>query len=72
MTKTLRPAEKPWVICQLGACEISRVVGRYANRTDAETALRFIQKKTKVGGHFVVAFDVVEDNDHSEPPPSVN
>jgi hypothetical protein len=72
MTKTLRPAEKPWVICKLGASEKSRVVGRYANRSDAETALRFIQMKTHVGGHFVVAFDVVEDNDHSEQPPSVN
>ena len=71
MAKTLRPAEKPWVICKLGASEISRVVCRYANRTDAENALRFIQKKTQVGGHFVVAFDVEEDNDHSEVPPSV-
>ncbi len=72
MTKTLRPAEKPWVICKLGQCEKSRVVGRYANRSDAETALRFIQMKTHVGGHFVVAFDVVEDNDHGEQPLSVN
>ncbi len=72
MTKSLRPAEKPWVICKLGANEISRVVGRYVNRSDAETALRFIQMKTRVGGHFVVAFDVVEDNDHSDQPPSVN
>ena len=72
MTKSLRPAEKPWIICKLGASEKSRVVGRYANRSDAETALRFIPMKTHVGGHFVVAFDVVEDNDHSELPLSVN
>jgi len=65
MTKTLRPAEKPWVICKLGASEKNRVVGRYANRTDAETALRFIQMKTHVGGQFVVAFDVVEEDDGS-------
>ena len=62
MTKSLRPAVKPWVICKLGASEISRIVGRYANRNDAETALRFIQMKTQVGGQFVVAFDVEEDD----------
>jgi len=72
MTKTLRPAQKPWVICKLGANEISRVVGRYVNRSDAETALRFIQMKTKVGGHFVVVFDVVEDYDYSDQLPSAN
>ena len=62
MTKSLRPAQKPWVICQLGASEKTRVVGRYVNRSDAETALRFLQMKTKVGGQFVVAFDVEEDD----------
>ncbi|HAJ59544.1 MAG TPA: hypothetical protein DCP31_09950 [Cyanobacteria bacterium UBA8543] len=61
MTNILHPHEKPWVICRLGVTEQStRIVGRYANKQDAEDDLRIITRFVKTGGQFVVAFDVVE------------
>jgi hypothetical protein len=63
MVRTLRPAEKPWIICKLGTSEKTRVIARYTNRSDADEALRFIIKATKTAGHFVVAFDVVESDE---------
>jgi hypothetical protein len=63
MVRTLRPAEKPWVICKLGTEEKTRVIARYANRSDADDALRFISKATRTAGQFVVAFDVVESDE---------
>ena len=63
MVRTLRPAEKPWVICKLGTEEKTRIIARYANRSDADDALRFIGKATRTAGQFVMAFDVVESDE---------
>lgn len=57
---TLQPTDKPWVIAMLGASAQTRIIGRYANRQDAEDALRFINKAAGSVGQFVVAFDVVD------------
>lgn len=56
----LHLAEKPWVICRLGAPESSRIVARFVNRQDAEDDLRTITRFIKDGGQYVVALDVVE------------
>lgn len=58
--KVLHLAEKPWVICRLGAPDNSRIVARFANKQDAEDDLRTITRFVKDGGQYVVALDVVE------------
>lgn len=60
MSKILKPADKPWVICRLGVKSTSRVIRRYTNRQDAEDDLRTMTRFVKDGGQYVVAFDVVE------------
>lgn len=60
MSKIIRPAEKPWVICCLGVKPANRVIRRYVNRQDAEDDLRVMTRFVKDGGQYVVAFDVVE------------
>lgn len=58
--KVLHLAEKPWVICRLGAPDDSRIIARFVNKQDAEDDLRTITRFVKDGGQYVVAFDVVE------------
>lgn len=60
MSKSVQPAEKPWVICRLGVKPHKRVIRRYVNRQDAEDDLRLMTRFVKDGGQYVVAFDVVE------------
>lgn len=60
MSKSIQPADKPWVICRLGVKSSSRVIRRYVNRQDAEDDLRTMNRFLKDGGQYVVAFDVVE------------
>lgn len=58
--KVLHLAEKPWVICRLGAPDDSRIIARFANKQDAEDDLRKITRFVKDGGQYIVALDVVE------------
>lgn len=58
--KVLHLAEKPWVICRLGAADNNRIVARFVNKQDAEDDLRTITRFVKDGGQYVVALDVVE------------
>lgn len=58
--KVLHLAEKPWVICRLGASDDSRIVARFVNKQDAEDDLRTITRFINDGGQYVVALDVVE------------
>ena len=61
---------KPWVICRLGVKPPSRVIRRYVNHQDADSAsgsdvgasddLRTMNRFVKDGGQYVVAFDVIE------------
>lgn len=57
---------KPWAIAKTGIVQGNRIAQRYANRQDADDALRFLQRMMPDGAqNFVVIFDEEVSNEET-------
>lgn len=61
MREEIQPcnAHRPWVVVVIMPQQKPRPIGRYANRSDAEATLRFLQRKVPNGAFYVI-FDPAE------------
>ena len=56
---------KPWAIAKTGIVKGNRIAQRYANRQDADDALRFLKRYSPIGELFVVIFDLEVMNEEA-------